>query len=438
MVADPETLAPAGDLPPPATQTPLLDTADSHLAVTLRRLECFLAVLGFHHTSSSLSFILSCFAFLLLGVVTPILCIYFSGCSGSRCDEYQIDHFEFWVLFFEAVLAGVSLGCVSRNLFKYGMRRFLFVDQHHGHLERLQKEYVRRIQAFFCLLLWWILPCFIAKATREIIRFVYVHHGSIWKSAIFTLASIISWAYLTTIFLSACILFNLVCNLQVIHFDDYVKLLERDTEALVCLEEHVHLRYYLSKISHRFRIYLLLLFLFVTASQFVALLQTTGYSEIVNFINAGDLAVSSVVQVVGIVLCLHAAAKISHRAQGIASVASRWHALVTCTPNGDSSHPRVTSSSGNLDAVSPNTLLREFSESDLDSLDSLLVQTNTHLVSYMSSYHKRQALVMYLQSNPGGITIFGWTVDRALLNTIFFVELTLVLFVLGKTIVFSS
>lgn len=149
-------------------------------------------------------------------------------------------------------------------------------------------------QAFFCLLLWWILPCFIAKATREIIRFVYVHHGSIWKSVIFTLASIISWTYLTTIFLSACVLFNLVCNLQVIHFDDYVKLLERDTEALVYLEEHVRLRYYLSKISHRFRIYLLLIFLFVTASQFVALFQTTGYSEIVNFINAGDLAVSIV------------------------------------------------------------------------------------------------------------------------------------------------
>ena len=46
--------------------------------------------------------------------------------------------------------------------------------------------------------------------------------------------------------------------------------------------------------------------------------------------------------------------------------------------------------------------------------------------------------VMYLQTNAGGITIFGWTVDRALLNTIFFIELSLITFVLGKTIVFSS
>ena len=45
--------------------------------------------------------------------------------------------------------------------------------------------------------------------------------------------------------------------------------------------------------------------------------------------------------------------------------------------------------------------------------------------------------VLYLQMNPGGITIFGWTVDRHLINTIFFIELSLVTFVLGKTIVFS-
>ena len=46
--------------------------------------------------------------------------------------------------------------------------------------------------------------------------------------------------------------------------------------------------------------------------------------------------------------------------------------------------------------------------------------------------------VIYLQSNPGGITIFGWAVDRALINTFFFIELTLVLFVLGKTIILAK
>lgn len=43
-------------------------------------------------------------------------------------------------------------------------------------------------------------------------------------------------------------------------------------------------------------------------------------------------------------------------------------------------------------------------------------------------------IVTYVQSNTGGFTIFGWTVDRMLINTIFFIELSLVFFVLGKTI----
>lgn len=156
------------------------------------------------------------------------------------------------------------------------------------------------MQDFFCLLLWWMLPCLLVKIAREIFRFLYIFHESVWKSIVVLLASIISWAYLIIIFLSACILFNLLCNLQAIHFEDFSKLLERDLDALVYLEEHVRLRYNLSKISHRFRIFLLLLFLFVTASQFVILFQTTGYGGKVNFTNAGGLAVSfflSIIQV---------------------------------------------------------------------------------------------------------------------------------------------
>lgn len=54
----------------------------------------------------------------------------------------------------------------------------------------------------------------------------------------------------------------------------------------------MRLRHHLSKISHRFRIFLLLAFLVVTASQFVTLFQTTGYHGVINLINGGDFAVS--------------------------------------------------------------------------------------------------------------------------------------------------
>lgn len=276
------------------------------------------------------------------------------------------------------------------------------------------------------MLILWSLPCFILKVTREVIRVSYVRHESWLMSTAVLIGLIISWSYVSTISLSASILFHLICNLQVIHFEDYAKLLERDCDVLVFIEEHTRLRYHLSKISHRFRIFLILQFCVVTASQFVTLFRITGYRGIITGINGGDFAVSSIVQVVGIILCLHAATKISHRALGIASIASRWHALATCGQN-DTSQLRVSNSTGNLEAAnSQNSARINYSESDLESFDYIAMPTNMQLASYMTSYHKRQAFVLYLQNNPGGITIFGWIVDRGLINTIFFIELSLI------------
>ncbi|KAG4202005.1 hypothetical protein ERO13_A05G311100v2 [Gossypium hirsutum] len=293
------------------------------------------------------------------------------------------------------------------------------------------------ILASMRLLIWWLLPCFILKTVREVIRILYVQHDSRWISVAISVPLTLSWTYVSTISLSASILFHLLCNLQFIHFDDYAKLLERESDVMVFIEEHIRLRYHLSKISHRFRIFLLLQFLVVTVSQVVTLFQTTVYSGMINLSNGGDFAISAIVQVVGIILCLHAATRISHRAQGIASFACRWHALATCTST--DACLRHSNSLGSMEPLSQSNLLDiTFSESDLDSMDYITMPTTTQLASYMSSYHRRQAFVMYLQANPGGITIFGWTVDRGLINTIFFLELTLVTFVLGQTVVFNS
>uniref|UniRef100_A0A1D1Y9R4 Putative protease AXL1 n=1 Tax=Anthurium amnicola TaxID=1678845 RepID=A0A1D1Y9R4_9ARAE len=440
MPADPE-LEGEGQPHPPPSQSPLLDRATlsehTQLDLALHRLELFLSLLGFSHSSSPRSLLFSCSLFLLLGVAVPVASVYLSGCWEDGCEVDQVGRFELFVLASQVSLAVVSLACVSLNLRRYGVRRFLFVDHDHGQLERFRKEYEEKIQAFFYSLFWWILPCFLVKTAREVIRFLDTQQDSLWKFIVILVASIVAWTYLTAIFLSACALFNLVCNLQVIHFEDFGKLFEREIDVIQFLEEHVCLHYYLSKISHRFRIYLLLIFLFVSTSQVVTLFQTTGYSGIINFTNTGDFAVSSVVQVVGIILCLHSAAKISHRAQGIASLASKWHALITCS-SPDASEVRFTNSSGNLRTIPSVSLAINCSESDLESLDNAAVQTNFHVTSYLSSYHQRESLVAYLHGNPGGITIFGWTVDRALINTIFFIELSLVLFVLGKTIVFSA
>ncbi|CAN1295266.1 hypothetical protein LINPERPRIM_LOCUS22773 [Linum perenne] len=405
-----------------------LSAHDDDLDRTLLRLEAFMCFLGFCQSSIS-SFLLSWAAFGLIGVALPVVILQLSHCPG--CEKFQIKNFELDIVASQACLAAVSLICLSHNMRKYGIKKFLFVDRYGGQMTRLSRQYIAQIKDSLRLLVLWSLPCFILKVAREVIRISYVRQESWWVSTSVLFGLIISWSYVSIISLAASVVFHMVCNLQVIHFEDYGKLLERESDVLIFIEEHIRLRYNLSKISHRFRIFLLLQFIVVTASQFMTLFQVTGYSGFITAINGGDFVVSSIVQVVGIIISLHAATRISHRAQAIACLASRWHALATC-------NAVAAGSSEASGYSSTNSLQRCNSESDLESFDYIAVPTNTQLASYMSSYHRRQAFVMYLQNNPGGITIFGWTVDRGLLNTIFFIELTLVTFLLGKTIVFSS
>lgn len=417
------------------TQIPLIyeDQGDeAHLSKSLNHLETFLRVFGFCQYSF-LSLILSWLSFLLLGIALPAVMIeYLSHCTD--CKKYQISSFEIQVLVFQSLVATISLACISHNLRKYGIRKFLFVDRFHGHMAQYRDEYVKKINGFFRLLAVWLLPFLVLKTIREAVRVIYAPHHSWGQSVGILIALVVSWTYSITIYLSGCTLFNLVCNFQVIHFENYGKLLERDLDVTQYIEEHIRLTHYLSKISHRFRIFFVLELLVVTASQVVALFQTTWHSGIINLVNGGDFVISSIVELVGLIISLQAAAKITHRAQGTGSVAAKWHSLVTCASD-DTSQVEIGTNSGGSEAANPSNLLHiNYSESDLEAVDYVPVPTTNQLASYMSSYHKRQSFVMYLQSNPGGFTVFGWRVDRTLINTIFFLEISLVLFVLGKTV----
>uniref|UniRef100_A0ACD5ZY94 Uncharacterized protein n=1 Tax=Avena sativa TaxID=4498 RepID=A0ACD5ZY94_AVESA len=434
----PLTRPPSASESHPAFSAPLLPPTDALLERWLRRLSAFLAASGLS-ASTRLEVAFAASVLAVVGLALPAAVVALSPCrdDGTACDDYEVELFEVCVMVSQAAAASVAVACVSRKMAMYGLRKFLFVDPELGMRIRFQKEYAARIKDFFRTLMWWILPCFAVKVTREIFRFSHMYRESVWRACIVLFASIMSWMYLTTIVLSSCMLFNLVCNLQVIHFDDYGKVLEQDADPLVYMKEHLQLRHNLSKISHRFRMFLLLLFFSVTASQFAILYKTTAYDGPINFTNGGDIAVSSVVQVVGLVLCLHGAAKISHRAQNIVAIASRWHALATCST--DSTYGSTPNGSTHLATFPSQMFLRDYSESDLESLESGLVNDSSHssaqLASYMSSYHKRESLVLYLLTNPGGITLYGWTIDRTFLNTILMLELTLVLFVLSKTLV---
>ncbi|KAI3929438.1 hypothetical protein MKW92_011761 [Papaver armeniacum] len=407
---------------------------EEELEEKLEKLNNFLFLFGFHQSSLT-GILISWFSFVIIGVSAPVLILLLLPiCSG--CEKYQINKFELDILASRSLLSAISLLCMSHNLRKRGIRKFLFVDRYHGHIGKFREQYIQMIQGFFRFLVMWIIPCFLLKTIREVIRVIYVDHESWWISAAILFALLSSWTYSTIISLSASVLFYLVCNLQDIHFAEYKKLLERDTDITALIDEHLRLRHHLSKISHRFRIFLLLEFLVVTFSQVLTLFRTTEYQGIITLINGGDFAVSSIVQIVGISICLHAAAKVSHRAQRVASIASQCHALSTSN-SPDPSCMRGSKSVGNFEALANprRTIPAVFSESDLESLDSIGQPNYTQLAS---SYNKRQAFVTYLQSNQAGVTIYGWTVNRELISTVFLSELSLILFVLGKTVIFTS
>ncbi|KAJ8752049.1 hypothetical protein K2173_001075 [Erythroxylum novogranatense] len=416
-----------------SAETPLMELdeqSETHLENSLNHLENFLKVFGFCQFSF-LSLALSWASFLLLGVALPLLIIVYRRCS--HCEHYVIRRFELQVLVLRSLAAAVSLIPISTNLRKFGLRKFLFVDRSHGHKDQFRDEYIKKILGFFKWLVIWLLPCLLLKVVREIVLVLHFHQECWWRSVAELFGLIFSWTYSTTIFLSGCALFHLVCNLLVIHFESYGKLLESDLEISEYIEEHIRLTHCLSKISHRFRIFFLLVLSASTATQFVALLQTTGNGQLVNLINGGNFAVTAIVELVGIIICLHGAAKITGRAQSVAAVASRWHSLVTCGPI----NPSQSTITINGSSSEPDSLPISYSEADLESVGYMPVPTNSQLASYMSAYHKREALVMYLQSNPGGFTVFGWTIDRGLIITIFFIEMSLVLFVLGETLTVS-
>lgn len=134
-----------------SVHTPLLDAdqiqgqvecEDTDLDETLQWLESFLCFLGFNQ-SSLLSFALSWASFVILGVLLPVLTLELTDCSG--CSKYQIKRFELDIVASQAILAAVSLLCLSHNLRKYGIRKFLFVDRFTGQMVRFRDEYIQKI-----------------------------------------------------------------------------------------------------------------------------------------------------------------------------------------------------------------------------------------------------------------------------------------------------
>lgn len=144
----------------------------------------------------------------------------------------------------------------------------------------------------------FVLPCLFVESAYKIwwyasgasqIPFL----GNVYLSdAVACVMEILSWLYRTTIIFLVCVLFRLVCSLQILRLQDFAQLFQENLDVASVMSEHLRIRRHLRIISHRYRVFILWSLMLVTGSQLASLLVTTKSSSEVNIYRAGELAVS--------------------------------------------------------------------------------------------------------------------------------------------------
>ncbi|XP_027356883.1 uncharacterized protein LOC113866200 [Abrus precatorius] len=358
--------------------------------------------------------------FLFLTIAVPLFSFLFVRVPASASQLQPFSLIKLLQLP-ESGLAIIAFFTLSRFFRRYGLRQLLFLDVLQEDSMYVQRGYTRELQKAFRYLAFIMLPSFFVELGHKILLFLrveisvpYITPGFTLNSIVFVLV-LVSWVYRTGVFLLVCVLFRLTCELQILRFEGLHKLFEGcGSNASMIFREHVRIRRQLWVTSHRYRFFIIGCLVTITVSQLGSLLLVLESKSDTTFFNSGDLMICSAVQLSGFFLCLMGAARITHRAQGIVSIATRWHMLVT----------NASAASEQWKSQMQEGLA---SGSDSDSSDiriSVTPQTP-------SSFQTRQALVTYLQHNYGGITLFGFLLDRGLLHTLFAFEFSLVLWILS-------
>uniref|UniRef100_A0A7N0TTZ0 Gustatory receptor n=1 Tax=Kalanchoe fedtschenkoi TaxID=63787 RepID=A0A7N0TTZ0_KALFE len=384
---------------------------------------------------------LSWAVFLLLAVVVPILSHVLYTCGD--CDEKHQRSYDAVVQVSLSVFATLSFLCLSSWFRRYGLGRFLFLDKLSDVSDNVRSGYVVQFKRSIKILCSFVVPIFTADAAYKIWWFItgsseITYYGNMYASDIIACTLMLSsWLYRTSIFFLVCVLYRLISHLQLLRMDDYAQVFHREMEVASILKEHLGIRRTLRVISHRFRAFILSTLVLVTATQLAALLSTLRATSDVNLYKAGELALSSISLVSGLFICLRSSTKITHKAQSITALASKWH--VCCTidsfdvADGETPHPHLVDQRGiSAHFDSDEEEEEKDGEDALDNTKMMPVFAHTTI-----SFQKRQAFVTYLENNKAGITVYGFMLDRTWLQTIFCIQLTLLLWLLNKIIGFS-
>lgn len=409
----------------------------SHPKDELRRFRCSLFWLGLDQ-STPFSMAVSWSVAFALVIAIPVS--YLAIVSTADSSTHQGQPFDHVVLTSEAALASISFACLSHNLRKHGLRGFLFLDQISLEPLEVQCGYIEELNKAFRLLELILLPSFVVELVHQVwwftcaaVHIPFIQSPAV-KRTLMCIAIMLSWLYKTAVFLLPCILFRLMCYLQNLRFEGYIKMLESVPEVSVILKQYMRLRRQLNIISHRYRMFIVLSLVNITASQFIFLLMITATSGSLSFFTAGNLGVCSVVQLIGFVICLHGAARITHRAQRIVSIVSQWHAMSTCQTYTATMPDTQARNHTSICWIESDQLTGAEYDNDLNSALSMYSTSNANVNNDLAALQMRQAFVSYIQHDQAGISLFGYILDRSFVYALASVELSLLLFILGLTI----
>ncbi|KAM0892825.1 hypothetical protein ACQ4PT_025510 [Festuca glaucescens] len=408
----------------------------SHARDELRSFRACLRWMCVDHTSAPRS-AGSWAAFFLLAVAAPAaVTLALPPATPDRPFDGQVQV----SLTLAAALAHLSLA----SLLRVGLRRLLCIDRLRHDSDEVRAGYTAQLARSFRVLACFLVPCSLADAAyRAYWYWDAAPFRSPWWTAAACALDVASWVYRTAVFFMICVLFRVICYLQVLRMVGFAREFGRFADVAVVLEHHRRIRDQLRRISHRYRRFIIFCLVLVTASQFCALLATTRPHAQINLATAGELALCSVSLVAGLLVCLHSAAKITHKTQAITSVAAAWHADATIHAfdnDLEDPDPALPAATGYL---APANAYRVASgeesdgyddDDDARSDDSL---DDPKLVPFQVNnmcFQKRQALVTYLENNRAGITVYGFVVDRTWLHALFMIEFSLVMWLLGKTV----
>ncbi|PQP93944.1 uncharacterized protein Pyn_30337 [Prunus yedoensis var. nudiflora] len=279
-------------------------------------------------------------------------------------------------------------------------------------IEKVRHGCKQQFQNSMKLLCMIVFPCFAAECLYKLWWYVsgateLPYYGNIYLSnTILCTLELCSWLYRTTIFFLVCVLFRLICRLQILRPENFAQVFQKETEVELILMEHLKIRRNLWLMSHRFRVFILLSLIMVTASQLISLVMVTRSSAHINIFKAGELALCSISLVISLFICLRSATKITHKAQSITGLAAKWHvcATIQCFYYTESETPMAPISSAQVFPFGADIESEDDEAGEDHDLDNTkLVPIYTHTISFQ----KRQALVCSRNRSSSSVTVLN-------------------------------